>query len=398
MAAQVIREVGSKVSVSLPVEKYDETVLVGLKAQDEEGRRGNLSNIVSIYVESLPTTTVPTIPTSSSPTSPTTTALPRTYTAKTFWLVVGSLLLFLLLLLCLVATWCMCRRRGEGGEDWKEGGNGWREDMRREGGRGGEVVQVGERRAATKQEWDLRRGARSGWEVSGRGLEVEERIEERRAPPRYENPPDILPNPNSDGLGRAVRFQPIKVSRESSSVSNQHQGNWHRSMMKTNGSLGHGHEESSDEDTTTNRGSSPSSSILAFKVEEPQPRSTLDPLYYISNDLELRRGEADLSRSNSSLAQRQREAALKLHRRRLQNAQVLDGKGRKGQAPSAPKPRVQHAPPPPSSSSSSTSPSLSSEEGEQVDMEEQDYIRHVTNTNMKGPGVENRPFNYIAFR
>ena len=397
MAAQGTREVGSKVSVSLPVEKYDETVLVGLKAQDEEGRRGDLSNIVSIYVESLPTTTVPTIPTSSSPTSPTTTALPRTYTAKTFWLVVGSLLLFLLLLLCLVATWCMCRRRGEGGEDWKEGGNGWREDMRREGGRGGEVVQVGERRAATKQEWDLRRGARSGWEVSSRGLEVEERIEERRAPPRYENPPDILPNPNSDGLGRAVRFQPIKVSRESSSVS-QHQGNWHRSMMKTNGSLGHGHGETSDEDTTSNRGSSPSSSILAFKVEEPQPRSTLDPLYYISNDLELRRGEADLSRSNSSLAQRQREAALKLHRRRLQNAQVLDGKGRKGQAPSAPKPRVQHAPPPPSSSSSSTSPSLSSEEGEQVDMEEQDYIRHVTNTNMKGPGVENRPFNYIAFR
>ena len=35
---------------------------------------------------------------------------------------------------------------------------------------------------------------------------------------------------------------------------------------------------------------------------------------------------------------------------------------------------------------------------EQVDMEERDYIRHVTNTNMKGPGIENRPFNYIAFR
>ena len=396
---QATREVGSKVSVSLPVEKYDETVLVGLKAQDEEGRRGDLSNLVSIYVESLPTTTVPTIPTTSNPTSPTTTALPRTYTAKTFWLVVGSLLLFLLLLLCLVATWCMCRRRSEGGEEWKEeGGSGWREDRRREGG-GGSVVQVGERRAATKQEWEMRRGARgAGWEVSGRGLEVEERIEERRAPPRYENPPDILPNPNSDGLGRAVRFQPIKVSRENSSVS-QHQVHRHRSMMKTNGSLGHGQEEdggSSDEDTM-NRGSSPSSSILAFKLEEPQPRQALDPLYYISNDLELRRGEADLSRSNSSLAQRQREEALKLHRRRLQNAQVLDGKGRQG-PPTAPKPRVRHAPPPPSSSS--TSPSLSSEEGEeeQVDMEEQDYIRHVTNTNMKGPGVENRPFNYIAFR
>ena len=196
-----------------------------------------------------------------------------------------------------------------------------------------------------------------------------------------------------------VRFQPIKVSRENSSVS-QHHFNRHRSMMKTNGSLGHGHEEgqSSDEDTTTHRGSSPSSSIVAFKFEEPQSRSALDPLYYISNDLELRRGEADLSRSNSSLAQRQREAALKLHRRRLQNAQVLDGKGRKGEALTVPKPRVQHAPPPPSSSS--TSPSLSSEEGEeeQVDMEERDYIRHVTNTNMKGPGVENRPFNYIAFR
>ena len=36
---QAAREVGSKVSVSLPVEKYDETVLVGLKAQDEEGRK-----------------------------------------------------------------------------------------------------------------------------------------------------------------------------------------------------------------------------------------------------------------------------------------------------------------------------------------------------------------------
>ena len=136
----------------------------------------------------------------------------------------------------------------------------------------------------------MRRGARAGWEVSGsRGLEVEERIEERRAPPRYENPPDILPNPNSDGLGRAVRFQPIKVSRENSSVS-QHQLNRHRSMMKTNGSLSHGQEEgeSSDEDTTTHRGSSPSSSIVAFKLEEPQSRSALDPLYYISNDLELR--------------------------------------------------------------------------------------------------------------
>ena len=123
MAVQVTREVGSKVSVSLPVEKYDETVLVGLKAQDEEGRRGDLSNLVSIYVVSLPTTTAPTIPTSSNPTSPTTTALPRTYSAKTFWLVVGSLLLFLLLLLCLVATWCMCRRgRVERGREWMEGG------------------------------------------------------------------------------------------------------------------------------------------------------------------------------------------------------------------------------------------------------------------------------------
>ena len=37
---QVTRGAGSKVSVSLPVETYDETVLVGLKAQDEEGRRG----------------------------------------------------------------------------------------------------------------------------------------------------------------------------------------------------------------------------------------------------------------------------------------------------------------------------------------------------------------------
>ena len=35
---------------------------------------------------------------------------------------------------------------------------------------------------------------------------------------------------------------------------------------------------------------------------------------------------------------------------------------------------------------------------EEVDMEEQDYIRHVTNTNMKRPGVENRTFNNIAFR
>ena len=143
------------------------------------------------------------------------------------------------------------------------------------------MVEVVERRAATRQEWEMRKGARSGWEV-------EERFEERRSPPRYENPPDILPNPNSDGLGRAVRFQPIKVSRENSSVS-QHQLNRHRSMMKTNGSLGHGQEEgeSSDEDTM-NRGSSPSSSILAFKLEEPQPRPALDPLYYISNDLELR--------------------------------------------------------------------------------------------------------------
>ena len=188
-------------SVSLPVETYDETVLVGLKAQDEEGRRGDLSNLVNIYVESTTTTTVSTTPTSTPTTSPTTDAAPRTFTAKTFWLVVGSLLLFLLLLLCLVATWCMCsRRRGTtGGEGWKEeGGNGWREDWRREGG-GGEMVEVGERRAATRQEWEMRKGARSGWEV-------EERFEERQSPPRYENPPDILPNPNNDGLSRAVRL------------------------------------------------------------------------------------------------------------------------------------------------------------------------------------------------
>ena len=154
-------------------------------------------------------------------------------------------------------------------------------------------------------------------------------------------------------------------------------------MVKTNGSLGQEGEDSSDEGTM-NQGSSPSSSILAYKLEEPPPRPTMDPLYYISNDLQLRRGEADLSRSNSSLAQRQREAALQLHRRRLQNAQVLDGKGRQG-PPTAPKPRVRHAPPPPSSSSTSATPS--SEEGEEeVDMEEQDYIRHVTNTNMKRPG------------
>ena len=79
-----------------------------------------------------------------------------------------------------------------------------------------------------------------------------------------------------------MRFQPIKVSRESSSVSQQ-QVNRHRSMLKTNGSLGHRRDEdgaSSDEDTT-NRGSSPSSSILAFKIEEPQARGGLDPLYYI---------------------------------------------------------------------------------------------------------------------
>ena len=192
------RGAGSKVRVSLPVETYDETVLVGLKAQDEEGRRGDLSNLVYIYVESTTTTTVSTTPTS---TSPTTAAAPRTFTAKTFWLVVGSLLLFLLLLLCLVATWCMCsRRRGTtGGEGWKEeGGNGWREDWRREGG-GGEMVEVVERRAATRQEWEMRKGARSGWEV-------EERFEERQSPPRYENPPDILPNLNNDGLSRAVRL------------------------------------------------------------------------------------------------------------------------------------------------------------------------------------------------
>ena len=79
-----------------------------------------------------------------------------------------------------------------------------------------------------------------------------------------------------------VRFQPIKVSRESSSVSQQ-QVNRHRSLLKTNGSLGRRRDEdgaSSDEDTT-NRGSSPSSSILAFKIEEPQARGGLDPLYYI---------------------------------------------------------------------------------------------------------------------
>ena len=62
----MVKEVGNKVNVSLPIETYDETVLVGLKAQDEDGRRGELSNIVSVYVPSLPTTTVPTKPTSST--------------------------------------------------------------------------------------------------------------------------------------------------------------------------------------------------------------------------------------------------------------------------------------------------------------------------------------------
>ena len=390
----MVKEVGNKVNVSLPIETYDETVLVGLKAQDEEGRRGELSNIVSVYVPSLPTTTVPTNPTSLPPTSTTATAQPKTYSARTFWLVVGSLLLFLLLLLCLVATWCMCRRRGSE-DEWRSDRSEWREDRRWDGGRM-EVVQMGERKAATKEEWDMRKGAsRSGWQVN-RGMEMEGRIEERHEPPRYENPPDVLPNPNNESFNRSVRFKPIRISREGSSASQHHQhANRHRSMVKTNGSLGQEGEDSSDEGTM-NQGSSPSSSILAYKLEEPPPRPAMDPLYYISNDLQLRRGEADLSRSNSSLAQRQREAALQLHRRRLQNAQVLDGKGRQG-PPTAPKPRVRHAPPPPSSSS--TSATASSEEGEEeVDMEEQDYIRHVTNTNMKRPGVENRTFNNIAFR
>ena len=69
--------------------------------------------------------------------------------------------------------------------------------------------------------------------------------------------------------------------------------NRHRSMVKTNGSLGQEGEDSSDEGTV-NQGSSPSSSILAYKLEEPPPRPAMDPLYYISNDLQLRRGEADL--------------------------------------------------------------------------------------------------------
>ena len=70
--------------------------------------------------------------------------------------------------------------------------------------------------------------------------------------------------------------------------------------------------------------SSPSSSILAYKLEEGRPgreeevrsRREADPLYYISNDLEVvpprgprqvRARGGDLSRSNSSLAQQQRE-------------------------------------------------------------------------------------------
>ena len=100
-------------------------------------------------------------------------------------------------------------------------------------------------------------------------LEVEERIEERHEPPRYENPPDVLPNPNNESFNRSVRFKPIRISREGSSASQHHQhANRHRSMVKTNGSLGQEGEDSSDEGTM-NQGSSPSSSILAYKLEEP---------------------------------------------------------------------------------------------------------------------------------
>ena len=86
-----------------------------------------------------------------------------------------------------------------------------------------EVVQMGERKAATKEEWDMRKGAsRSGWQVN-RGMEMEGRIEERHGPPRYENPPDVLPNPNNESFNRSVRFKPIRKIREGLSASQHNQ-------------------------------------------------------------------------------------------------------------------------------------------------------------------------------
>lgn len=130
-------------------------------------------------------------------------------------------------------------------------------------------------------------------------------------------------------------------------------------------------------------------SYLSPRLEEPPLPQARDPLYYISNDLQLRRGEVELSRSNSSLQQQQREQVLQEHRRRLQEQQERQPGGRSKQGPpTAPKPIARAA-------SYNTSSSSSSSDQE---MKEQDYIRHVTNTDMKTHGAENRPFNYIAFR
>ena len=84
-------EVGSRRRVCLPIHTYDQTVLVGVRAQDGEGRRGDMSNLVSVFVTSPPSTTpfsTTTTSTSSPSSSP---SPPTTYSAATFWAVVGSL-------------------------------------------------------------------------------------------------------------------------------------------------------------------------------------------------------------------------------------------------------------------------------------------------------------------
>ena len=67
--------------------------LARLSQCDSHDQASVTDALVLIYVESLPTTLVPSIRTSSGSASLTTTALLRTHTAKTFWLVVGSLFL-----------------------------------------------------------------------------------------------------------------------------------------------------------------------------------------------------------------------------------------------------------------------------------------------------------------
>ena len=162
--------------------------MVGVMALDSGGRRGSLSNLVSVYVQSPPTTTQATTP--PGPTTQPTTTPPVTFSSTTFWAVVGSLaglqvsfppnflvrvylhllllspalLQALLLLACCLLLLC-----------W------WRRKRRRTESR--TALYLGEERRVEEGE-EGKGSVRRGWEEE----------EGRLAISQYEHPPDLVPH------------------------------------------------------------------------------------------------------------------------------------------------------------------------------------------------------------